>query len=354
MVKCSSLFLIVIISLSFLLGCQQKLKESPPVHKTPSRANQIPQPDINKAAKYVSEYNEPDIALDIKIKTTDTSEPNIVITEPVKVPETNMPDPITNINFYEKYATILTGYVDENGMADYNALKRKKLELNALLHQLDDIDPNEYESWSKKDKIALWINAYNIQMLKIITENYPIESLKIHRLFWPPSSIRHIPPVWTIGAEKWNDYKFLVMDEAFTLSEIEQRFFRKQFDEPRVFFAITHASLSSPPLRNKPYYGYKLNEQLDDQVRKFLASPHGLRIDQEKQTVYLSAILEPDWYGEQFIDKYGTDKKFKDKLPAARAILNFITNYLPQPDVSFLEVGNYSLKYINYDWRLNK
>jgi len=143
------------------------------------------------------------------------------------------------------------------------------------------------------------------------------------------------------------------MDEEFTLSEVERRFFRQKFDEPRVFFAISHASLSSPPLRNEPYYGHKLYEQLDDQAKRFLSNLGGFRIGRNEQTVYLSAILQSTWYGKDFISKYGTDKKFKDQQPPTRAVLNLAINYISQQDVSFLEVENYSVKYITYDWRLN-
>jgi len=262
-------------------------------------------------------------------------------------PKTVQPETTPAAPFHDKCADILNKFVNDNGMVDYKTLKQNKRELKKLLDEFDELDPNEYNSWSKEDKIAFWINVYNIQLLKIIIENYPIQSSRILRLFWPPDSIRHIKGIW-------DKYKFIVMDEEFTLSEVEKRFFRGQFDEPRVFFAISHASLSSPPLRNEPYYGGKLYEQMDEQVKKILASPYGFRIDREDQTVYLSAILQPSWFGAEFISKYGTDKKFKDQQPPVRAVLNFIINYLPEQDVSFLEVQNYSVEYINYDWRLNE
>lgn len=265
--------------------------------------------------------------------------------EPAKV-EPPKPKPLPTVSFHDKCAHILNNFVDNKGMVNYNALKRKKLELKKLLDEFDELDPNVYNSWPKEDKIAFWLNAHNIQMLKIITDNYPIESSRIYRLFWPPTSIRHIKGIW-------RNYKFIVMDEEFTLSEIERRFFHQKFDEPRVFFAISHASFSSPPLRNEPYYGYKLYEQLDDQAKKFLSDPGGFRIDRNEQTVYLSAILQATWYGKDFIDKYGTDKKFKDQQPSTRAVLNLAIDYIPQQDASFLEVENYSVKYITYDWRLN-
>jgi hypothetical protein len=267
--------------------------------------------------------------------------------EPVKPPEVK-PRPI--VSFHDKCAVILKNYVDDKGMVDYKTLKRKKLELNRLLDEFAKLDPREYNSWPKEDKIAFWLNAYNIKMLEIIVENYPIESSRILRIIWPPDSIRHIDK--NIGGI--SKQKFIVMDEEFTLKEIEQRFFREEFDEPRAFLAISRASLSSPPLRNEPYYGYRLYEQLDDQAKKFLSSPLAFRIDRKEQRVCLSAIFQPTWYGKEFISKYGTDKKFKDQPPGVRAVLSFASNYISQQDVAFLEVENYSIKYINYNWRLNE
>jgi hypothetical protein len=252
------------------------------------------------------------------------------------------------VSFHDKCAEILKNFVDDKGMVDYKILRRKRLELKSLLHEFDNLDPNEYRTWPNEDKIAFWLNAYNIQMLKIITDNYPIKSSRILRLYpgWGPNSILHIKGIWT-------NYKFLVMDEEFTLSEIDRRFFRKEFDDPRIFFAISRASLSGPPLRNEPYYGHKLNEQLDDQARRFLSSPPAFRTDKEKQRVYLSSLFQSSSYGKEFISKFAIDKKFKDQEPTTRAVLNFITNYVPDDKVSFLEVGKYSVKFMKYDWTIN-
>ncbi len=252
------------------------------------------------------------------------------------------------VSFHDKCADVLKTFVDDKGMVDYKTLRRKRLKLKSLLQEFDNLDPNEYRTWANEDKIAFWLNAYNIQMLKIITDNYPIRSSRILRLYpgWGPNSILHIKGIWT-------NYKFLVMDEEFTLSEIDKRFFRREFDDPRIFFAVFNAGLSSPPLRNEPYYGYKLNEQLDDQVRWFLSSSLAFRTDKEKRRVYLSSLFQSSSYGREFISKFAIDKKFKDQEPAIRAVLNFITNYVSRDKVSFLEVGNYSVKFMKYDWTIN-
>jgi hypothetical protein len=313
-----------------------------PDEVTPDKDETV-EPEPNDVEPARVEPEQPQVVPDEIVPAE--SEPNEV--EPPRVEPNDLKLKLT-VSFHDKCAEILKNFVDDKGMVDYKTLRRKRLELKALLEEFDNLDPNEYSSWPKEDKIALWLNAYNIQMLKIITDNYPIKSSRILRLYpgWGPNSILHIKGIWT-------NYKFLVMDEEFTLSEIDKRFFRKEFDDPRIFFAICNAGLSSPPLRNEPYYGYKLNEQLDDQVRRFLSSPLAFGTDKEKGRVYLSSLFQSSSYGKEFLSKFSIDKKFKDQEPATRAVLNFITNYVSRDKVSFLEVRNYSVKFMRYDWTIN-
>ena len=250
--------------------------------------------------------------------------------------------------FHDKCVNIFKEFVNDYGMIDYQKLRRKRLELIALLQEFDELDPNEYKSWSREDKIAFWINVYNLQKLNIVAENYPITpSSRILTIFYKgTNSIRHIEG-------RIAEYKFLVMDEEFTFAEIEKRFFRSEFDDPRIFFAVSSACLSSPPLRNEPYYGDNLSRQLDEQTRRFLSSPLAFSIDREKQKVYLSALFQPSWYGREFLKKFAIDRKFKDQPAETRAVLNFITNYISKEDVNFLETGNYTIKYMTFDWSIN-
>jgi hypothetical protein len=250
--------------------------------------------------------------------------------------------------FRDPYAEILSTYVREDGLVDYGSLRRRRLDLKPILAVLDELDPNVYRGWSRQEQLAFWIDACNLKMVEIIARNYPIESSWWLRLTWPPSDIRHIEGIWT-------DYRFIVMEEEFTLAEVERRFFRRHFDDPRVFLAITYACRSSPSLDRRPYLEdpNDLERRLDEQVKRFLASPEGFRIDRRNGVVRLSALFKPSWRGKEFLARYGTDKKFKSRDPETRAVLSFLTNYLPRQDVEFLEVENYALEYLNFDWRLN-
>ncbi|TFG46317.1 MAG: DUF547 domain-containing protein [Candidatus Brocadiia bacterium] len=283
--------------------------------------------------------DEPD-----KIATIDVEPDQVELVEP----EPNALKPVQAASFYDKCADILKEFVNDNGMVDYKTLRRKRIELKTVLQEFNKLGRREYESWPRDDKIAFWINVYNLQKLRIITDNYPIKpSSRILTIFYRgTNNIRHIE-------EKITGHKFLVMDEEFTFATIEKRFFRSEFDDPRIFFAISSACLSSPPLRNEPYYGHDLSEQLDEQTEKFLSSPLAFGIDRENRKVYLSALFQSSWYGREFIKKFAIDRKFKDQPVETRAVLNFITNYISKENVTFLETGNYTIKYMTYDWTIN-
>ena len=262
-------------------------------------------------------------------------------------PQANAAAQTPSVELCSKCTEFLSKYVDQGGMVDYKTLLRKKVEMMNLLDNFKKQSRSEYNSWSNDDKLAFWINAYNLELTKIILDNYPIESNRMLRLFWPPNSIQHIKGIW-------DEHKFIIMDEEFTLRAVEQRFFKSEFSEPRVFFAMSYGSLSGPPLRNEAYCGRNLSTQLDDQVKKFMAGKHAFNIDHDNKTVNLSSILSTTWQGPQFVAKYGTDLKFKQQEPAVRATINFLTKYITPPEISFLETANYTVAYIRYDWTLNE
>ncbi len=276
------------------------------------------------------------------------AEPNdipAVVTRPEEPPTAeDKPDPLAS--FHQEYRDLLQQYVREDGRVDYDSLRRKRLWLKQLLQAPDELDPNVYRNWTPDEQLAFWINTYNLKMLDIVARNYPIQSSWWLRLTWPPSDIRHIEGIWS-------EYRFIVMDEEFTLGEVERRFFRKTLADPRAFLAITYASRSGPLLRREPYRGEDLDRQLDEQVRAFLSAGRGFRIDHAKAVVHLSSIFKPTWHGKEFVPQYGTDKKFKDRPPQTRAVLNFLTRYVSDDEVYFLEVENYTIEYTNFDWRLN-
>jgi hypothetical protein len=249
------------------------------------------------------------------------------------------------VSFNENLADFFSCYINSDGMVNYKKLRPKRLELIQVLREFDQLAPKEYDSWPKTEKIAFWINAYNLCTIKVIIDNYPIQASRYMILFYPANSIRQISKPWT-------KYDFSIMQVKYTLREIDRRILSRQFDEPRVCFALSYASLDGPRLRNEPYTGRKLEQQLDEQVRSFIDNKRGFNIDTEKGEVYLSAIFK--WYANILARRFGTDRKFTDKKPEIRTALNFISNYVSRAKVDFLERKAYSVEYIKFDWTLNE
>lgn len=366
MVRSLAVFVVILSLLFSVIGCSAISAghvESPQVQKSPNQADA----DTDIGSSDVAPYENKSVnteAVNVKpVYPAENGQSDANGLEPIEdsgIETTDVTDSESResvsgnktlnsaVAFHDKCAGMLKSYVDERGLVDYKTLRRKRLELRAVLKGFSRLDPGVYKSWSEPDEIAFWINVYNLQKLSIVTDHYPIKpSSRFHVLYyWSPSSIRHIETEIT-------GYKFLVMDEEFTFAEIERRFFRHQFHDPRIFFAITDACLSSPPLRKEPYYGDKLDEQLEDQTKKFLSGPLAFKIDRQQKKVYLSALFQLSSYGGEFIEKFATDKKFKDQPAEVRAVLNFISNYISAGDSSFLEVGNYTIVYMSYDWTIN-
>lgn len=235
---------------------------------------------------------------------------------------------------YEDYATTLAEHVDEEGLVDYEALQQDREALDRFNATLAAVPADIYEGWSESEKIAFLVNAYNSFTLQAIIDQKPIKS-----------SIRNITGVWEIT-------KYEIAGDKKTLNNIEHDVLRKDFNEPRIHAALVCAAMSCPILRTEPYTGEKLDAQLEDQVKIWLADPEtGFKIDRENNQVFLSKIF--DWFGEDWEASYAAEDKFSGN-DKERAVLNFISNYVGPEDKSYLEKGDYEVKYLNYDWGLNK
>ncbi len=248
-------------------------------------------------------------------------------------------------SLYDRYRAVLTQFVDADGMVDYRGLEAQRQELDAFVRELARLERSTYRRWNDKQKVAFWINAYNALTLKTIVNHYPIEPTFPARLIYPNNSIRQIKGVW-------DDIGHTVMGEEMTLEEIEHEVLREQFDEPRIHVALVCAAMGCPPLLNEPYRAAELDEQLDGRTRRLLADPKKFRIERGDRRVYLSPIF--DWFGKDFIGRYGTDSGFEGHSRAERAVLNYLAGHVDAAERRYLRTGRYKVKYLDYDWSLNE
>ena len=229
---------------------------------------------------------------------------------------------------FSEWDVLLTKYV-EPGLIDgisLNTVDYGKLKLDPVSHQLENklrlFSPTKLRT--HQEKLAFWINVYNIFAVKIVTENYPLKSIKsVGGLF---------KSVWKIKAGT-------VGGKKYSLGEIEHGILRKMGD-PRIHTAIVCASISCPNLSKKAYKSEKLNEQLDMQMSNFLANPNkGMRVDNNQQSMRI--LLSPifDWFADDFKSSGGVRK--------------FIKSYVPTRYKHALENTQYPISYMDYNWAIN-
>lgn len=249
-----------------------------------------------------------------------------------------------SVSFVDYDAT-LRAHVDENGMVDYTALQADDARLNAFFQAVAQLDRAVYDGWPSEKQIAFWINVYNGLTLKAIIDHYPIQASRLKSLVYPKNSIRQIPGVW-------DKLQWQVMGSPVTLDEIEHGMLRENFDEPRIHAALVCAAMGCPPLRNEAYTAERLDEQLNDQMRRFLSHPQKFRIDRGDNTVYLSKIFE--WFGGDFVKRYAPSDAFSEHSEVERAVLNAVSQHVPENDRDYLLDGRYAIEYTDYDWTLNE
>lgn len=222
------------------------------------------------------------------------------------------------------YARVLERYtvaVDDiaSTRVDYAGLRASE-DWAALLRSLQESDPGRLGS--RTEKLAFWINAYNILAIDVVRRHYPVDSIRQVGSF--------LSPVWKREAGE-------IHGRVYTLHEIEHEILRPM-GEPRIHAAIVCASLSCPPLRREPYQAVDLDAQLEDNVRRWLADPRkGARIDRAVRTLVLSPIF--DWFAEDFDG----------------GVVPFVAAHLPPEEASWIRSQGRALgiRYFDYDWSLN-
>ncbi len=253
------------------------------------------------------------------------------------VPTPVSADPLPN----EAWGELLREFVAQ-GRVDYGRIKSHPTLLQKSLKEFSGITRQEYGEWPREEKIAHWINAYNLFTIKAIIDHYPPRGWN---LLYPKTSIRQIGRVWDR-----KDYR--TAGQLLSLNQIEHRILRPIFREPRVHFALVCASRGCPPLPAQPYTGENLEAMLDRQVMIYLDNPdHGLRWDPVARALSLSEIFS--WFGEDFRTYAEKHRLFEELPEKKRYTMNFLWEYLPESVRKSLTAEPFQIHYMKYDWSLN-
>jgi hypothetical protein len=241
------------------------------------------------------------------------------------------------------FDSVLQKYV-ENGLVDYKALLKDRKDLSRYLEQIADIDWKDYEEWSRRQKLALWLNAYNAISIEVILQYYPIGKPNIVSPY-PENSIRHIEGVW-------DKLEWKVAGRMFNLDHIEHVILRKELDEPKIHFVLVCASIGCPLLESRALTADTIETRLNTAADNYINRDHKVKVDGNNGIVWFPMIF--DWFGEDFEDGYTDKGLFWDRNPTEKGLLYFIFEYVPLDQKTMLIKNEFVIKYIPYDWGLNE
>ncbi|PZX61071.1 uncharacterized protein DUF547 [Algoriphagus ratkowskyi] len=220
---------------------------------------------------------------------------------------------------HKAWNELLKANVSADGKVNYKGFIKDKAKLETYLKSISENAPDR-KTWSKDEQLAYWINAYNAFTVKLITDNYPVKSIKD---LGPKLKIPMIKDVW--------HYKFFkIAGQESSLDEIEHSILRKEFEEPRIHFAVNCASISCPPLLNEAFEAKTIDEQLDKVAKNFINSS---RNKITPDAIQISSIFS--WFKGDFTKK-GSLTEFLNKYSKVKI----------KP--------NAKISYLDYDWNLNE
>lgn len=231
-----------------------------------------------------------------------------------------------------RHVHVLAGGVASR--VDYRGFAADRAALDAYLQTLSAVTRAEFDTWSREERQAFLIDAYNAYTIALVLTGYPtIDSIKdLGGLFSSP----------------WQKQFFQLLGRPETLDGIEHGTLRAPgaYDDPRIHFALNCASIGCPMLANEAYVAEHLDAQLESAVRRFLSDRTRNRYDAARGRLQVSKIF--DWYRGDFEAGHR----------GYRSVPDFLGHYADvladaPADRGRVQAGAVPIEYLDYDWSLN-
>ena len=205
----------------------------------------------------------------------------------------------------------------------YSGMASERAALKDYLGSLSRVRRSEFDAWSREERMAFLINAYNAFTVEKVLTRYP-----------------HIGSIWDFGRIFGNPFKdefFVLLEGRRSLDWIEHQVLRPDYRDPRIHYAINCASIGCPMLREEAYVAARLEAQLEDQARRFLGDRSRNRLQGGRLEV--SRIF--DWFREDFEPRERYFARYADLLADSPG------------EQKLIREGKVKLVFLDYDWTLN-
>jgi hypothetical protein len=240
---------------------------------------------------------------------------------------------------HARWGALLDKHVVTNAAATasrvrYAGMQADRAQLAAYLDVLAAVTPQEYDRWTRQQRLAFLINAYNAWTVDLVLTRYP--------------DLRSIKDLGTLLQSPWKKKVVRLLGEVKSLDDLEHGMIRAPgaFDDPRIHVAVVCASIGCPMLPKDAFVADRLDAQLDDAMRRFLSDRERNRFDTASRTLQVSQIF--DWYRKDFEQGH----KGYDSLKTLFARHAEQLADVPEARAR-IRAGDYRLDFLTYDWSLN-
>mmetsp|Transcript_19268 Transcript_19268/g.61958 ORF Transcript_19268/g.61958 Transcript_19268/m.61958 type:complete len:311 (+) Transcript_19268:1-933(+) len=213
---------------------------------------------------------------------------------------------------------VLSAHVRE-GVVDYDGL-RSDARFDAYLELLAANEPE-----APFERLAYALNAYNALCANFVVRNPGITSIL-------DLSTKEAGPVWDQPAGELGG-------KTVSLNDVEHKWLRDTWDDPRIHACIVCASKSCPPLSQRAFVGddeKTLDDAMDTCAKTWVSdTTKGCHVDADRRKITLSRIFL--WFEDDFEFEGGPLHfcgRWRDDLPATQE-------------------GGWAIRYFDYDWSLN-
>ena len=219
---------------------------------------------------------------------------------------------------------------EKQSRVDYQGFAADRPALQQVLAQWSALTPAQFAGFSREQRMAFLINAYNGFTVELILTRYP--------------DLTSIKQLGSLFQSPWKKKFFRLLGEERHLDWIEHEQLRPLYQDWRVHAAVNCASIGCPALRPQAFTAPQLDAQLDDGMKRFMSDRTRNRFNDGRAEI--SEIFK--WFQEDF-QKGHRGVGSIDKLLALYA-----EQLATKPaDIAVPRSSPVRVRYLDYDWSLN-
>lgn len=207
----------------------------------------------------------------------------------------------TKTDFFDQVNEFFKDNVTLDGKVKYAAFKKSPGELMYILNNIEKLKLDKEE---KDTKIAFWINAYNLLVIRNVIENYPLKSVKFVTGFF--------------------EKKFQIADNEYSLNEIEE-LLSILMKDPGLHFVLANGTNGGNRLLNSAYLPETVMYQVSYQLKTSINKSGFIKVDKDTKSVELPLIFET--HKSDFVTQYYNQidflNVFLDKKIDNKSAINF-------------------------------